>query len=127
MNDYTCVYFADNMGDIHAEGAAIQKNLQNNGIKIKKFTTFNVPQCIKDVYYDILFFDWGGMSMGNSLLESFCRVILKAAEEHPSRYFCMTSVFTKYAMIDACIEYTNIPGNIFLCEQDLIKVLTNEI
>ena len=45
-------------------------------------------------------FDWGGMSIGNSMLEHFCQYILDEAREHPSRIYIMASAFTRDAMED---------------------------
>jgi hypothetical protein len=69
--------------------------------------------------YDILFFDWGGMSIGNSILEHFCRHIYEQALERPGTAFVMVSYFTKEAMDDAIKEFgKDKPDNIFLEIED---------
>lgn len=49
-------------------------------ISLKKVKCFDIPQALDEIC-DILFFDWGGMSLGNSLMEHFCSYILKRAED----------------------------------------------
>lgn len=108
-------YFADLMGDINEEIEHLKlkvKNLIDIDMEIKQMES---PKF--DKKYDILFFDWGGMSMGNSLLESFCRELFKRAELYPGRIFIMTSSFTAYAMEDAIFHMGDSgvrPNNIYL-------------
>ena len=70
-------------------------------------------------YYDVLFFDWGGMSLGNDMLSHFCDYILKEAEENPSKMYVMASSFTSRAMKD-CAQMMRLndapdpPCNVFL-------------
>lgn len=73
-----------------------------------------------EIYFDILFFDWGGMCMGNSLLETFCEYILEHAEEHPSKLYVMCSTFTTRAMNEALIEMKNRPANVLLSVKEFI-------
>lgn len=76
----------------------------------------------RHIPYDILFFDWGGMSMGNSMLDHFCKYILEDAVDHPSVFYVMVSSMTKFAMKDAIEEFgPNIPANIFLSVPDFMK------
>jgi len=99
------VYWCDLNDDVENEAKFIKKQLADIGISRFNFLVHtNGPQILKDSF-DILFFDWGGMSMGNSLLEHFCDYILKHAEENPSRIYIMNSTFTAYAMRDAKEEY----------------------
>lgn len=63
---------------------------------------------------DTLFFDYGGMSIGNSLLETQCRYITKDAINNPNTNYVIVSQFTKYAMLDALKEFSERPHNIFL-------------
>ncbi len=93
------IYFGDLMGDLEEEKRIIQRKLFNGGIEFTNFTTTDEPPF--DQMYDILFFDWGGMSLGNSLLDTFCKEIIDIAEDNPSKYFVMTSTFTSEAMKDA--------------------------
>jgi len=61
-----------------------------------------------------LFFDWGGISVGNSMLEHFCRYIINHAEDHPGNVYVMTSQMTEAAMIDALSVIPDRPENIYL-------------
>jgi hypothetical protein len=79
---------------------------------------YDEPQCL-DGEFDVLFFDWGGMSLGNSLLESFCREIYNQAENQQNRFFVMVSSFTEEAMKDAVEEFgKERPFNLFLSVDD---------
>lgn len=92
--------------------------LERIGIDYKKVKLSDNVNLIEEGDYDILFFDWGGMSMGNSMLEHFCDRILKKARECPDKHFVMLSMFTKDAMRDAKNELDKeieeVPYNIFL-------------
>lgn len=109
------IYFADPIDPPADQVEAIIINpLIKKGIFFDKIECTDTPP-FKDIY-DILFFDWGGMSIGNSLLEHFCKYIIDFAKDYPSRYYIMTSTFTEAAMKDA-IDYlgSNIKiPNIFL-------------
>ncbi len=84
-----------------------------NPIECREF-----PDCLEEKF-DVLFFDWGGMSLGNSCMEHFCRYIYKHAEEHSSRFYVMVSSFTAEAMKDAIKEFgKDKPFNIFLNIED---------
>lgn len=88
-------------------------------IYIKKIQCFDTPEAL-DRNCDILFFDWGGMSLGNSCMQSFCRQILEYAENFPNRFYVMVSMFTKEAMKEAIVEFgKDKPYNIFLSVEDL--------
>lgn len=109
------IYFADPMNPPEDEvDMVIIKPLEKHGIKFEKIHCTERPP-FKEIY-DILFFDWGGMSMGNSLMESFCREIIKAAKDYPNRMFVMVSTFTGFAMKDALCEFCEDDAmfNIFL-------------
>lgn len=64
--------------------------------------------------FDYMFFDYGGMSLGNSMMESLCRHITREAEKYPARTFIIVSTFTSYAMRDAKDEFGSELPNIFL-------------
>jgi len=53
------------------------------------------------VKYDVLLFDWGGMSFGNSMLEHFSNRFIRCAEDRPSSYFVIISSMTKDAIDEA--------------------------
>jgi hypothetical protein len=118
-------YWYDLTGD-WKEDLVIQVNEPciENGIIIKKI----IPeagggQCLaKD--FDILFFDWGGMSVGNDCLQRFCRYILDDAENHTNRYYVMVSMFTEEAMKDAVMDFgKSKPFNVFLSVNKFAKWL----
>lgn len=79
-----------------------------------------------DEYYDVFFFDYGGLLPGSGgLMESFIRQIIKDSDEHPNRYYVMISSFTKEAMKDGIHEFgfdkNEKPFNIFLEVEDFVK------
>lgn len=100
------VYFADCM--FSGEITSIEQEwkeqvapmLKKEGIEFKKVTCSEAPPFDK-LPYEVLFFDWGGMSMGNGLLGSFCRQITREAADKPNTFYVMTSSFTQWAMEDA--------------------------
>lgn len=101
------LYFADLMGDIEQERKALELYLQSkvsNKIKVKSTDTPPFPGFDKERYFDVLLFDWGGMSIGNSMLEHFCNNIFEQARENESKLFIMTSTFTEEAMQDCILE-----------------------
>lgn len=108
------IYFADPFDPPEEEvHRIIIEPLAKKGILFEKIRCTEIPPFGQK--YDILFFDWGGMSMGNSLLENFCRGIIKEAENYPNRLYIMTSTFTEQAMKDALYEFKDIDlHNIFL-------------
>lgn len=71
-----------------------------------KYTHVDIPTFLDQDAgkFDVLFFDWGGMSIGNSMLEHYCRYIIEQAQNKPDVYYVMTSFMTSLAMKDA-MEY----------------------
>lgn len=91
----------------------IEEIFFENPIECREF-----PSCLEEDF-EVLFFDWGGMSLGNSLMEHFCSYIHKHAEEHPNRFYIMVSSFTSEAMKEAIEEFgKEKPFNLFLCIKD---------
>ena len=109
------IYFGDLMGNLEEERDHILSVLKQNEINIEIKIT-DIPPW--DEVFNILFFDWGGMSMGNSMLEHFCGNILDDAEYYPQRIYVMTSSFTEAAMKDALEGRSEIPPNVFLSLKD---------
>lgn len=93
------------------------------GIKFENVTCTDTPPFKES--YEILFFDWGGMSLGNSLLNSFCRQILQEAKDNPSIDYIMTSTFTSSAMKDAQLDFGEYLPNIYLTIEEYIKKINN--
>lgn len=119
----TAIYFGDIGGDIEEERGDIQKFLRSKGIYMKIKETDLPPW---EDYFDVLFFDWGGISVGNSMLEHFCRWIIEHAENNPGKVYVMTSVFTAEAMEDALHQMPDPPNNIYLNLKDpkTVRVLS---
>lgn len=68
--------------------------------------------------YSILFFDWGGMSLGNSMLDTFCDYITDEAKDNPSKDYIMSSQMTTYAMKDALDRFREVLPNVYLTVED---------
>ena len=117
------IYFGDLNGDLEEERDMIKGQLKDAGINVEIDIT-DVPPF--DDAFDVLFFDWGGMSIGNSMMEHFCREFLGMADECPNRIFVMVSMFTAMAMEDA-LEYVNRfddpPANLFLNLEKAIPLI----
>ena len=104
IRSHKVIYFADPFDPPTDEvERIIIYPLSKKGILFDKIKCTEIPPF--DEIYDILFFDWGGMSMGNSLLESFCDEIIKESIDYPNRMYVMTSTFTLQAMEDALATY----------------------
>lgn len=89
-------------GDIHPE-------FMKNGVKFSEVKFTESPPF--DENFDILLFDWGGMSLGNDMIGSLTRKIARDAVDFPSKLYVMVSSMSKWAMEDAKkegIEYPNI-------------------
>lgn len=125
------IYWCDiiDSEDPYGEIEIIKKKLLINGIDWDGgFRAYDFP--VLDKKFDVLFFDWGGMSLGNSLLESFCDEILEHAEEHPSKIYVMTSTFTESAMKDAMYQYGDRikdVSNVFLNIKSAIPYLKSQM
>lgn len=73
-------------------------------------------------HFDVLFFDYGGVGLGNSLLYDNLKYIIEHANDHPSRYYVMVSEMTTEAIKEIKEELgDNKPCNIFDCIDDFIK------
>lgn len=113
------IYFSDPMLSILVDTQeqefkiSVESPLEDKGILVNglmlKFRDY-YPQ---GESFDYMFFDWGGMSLGNSMMESLCRHIVREAELYPNRCFVVVSTFTEYAMKDALMELGAKQPNIF--------------
>lgn len=119
------VYFADPFMSIGCNSLRDEFNQQVGNHLEAEGITFRYVVCTseppfrtvkKPLKYSILFFDWGGASYGNSMLDSYCRVVLREASENPNILYVLTSTLTKYAMKDALVEFGegNVPANLFM-------------
>lgn len=99
---------------------SVESPLEDRGILIDGLRLVLTDMYPRGEKYDYLFFDYGGMSLGNSLMESFCREIVRDADRYPNRTYIVVSTFTSYAMKDAKEEFgTDLP-NIFLSISDFV-------
>lgn len=121
------LYFHDHTENLELEVECIKKRLQEKTGLQPEIETTDIPP-FDDKYYDVLFFDWGGMSIGNSMLEKFCEYIVNQAEEKPNRIYIMTSLFTRDAMKDVLSRYeeNSIPKNVFLEINDTCAEILRE-
>lgn len=91
----------------------IKPELEKHGLLFNKVICTDIPP-FKETY-DILLFDYGGMSIGNDMLGHLCRHINREAVDKPNTYYVMVSSFTKQAMQDAIQLFgKEKPTNIFL-------------
>lgn len=118
------IYFADPGGNIKEERDDIIAELLGLlPLKKIKIKATDIPPWKEK--FDILFFDWGGLSLGNSMLEHFCRWIIKIAEDNPGRVFVMCSIMTEAAMKDALEEFGDKkPSNIYLDIKSAVTALS---
>lgn len=116
------LFFLDLMGGMYAgktpEDEVVEHIAQliDKGIHIKDYKLVEYPPFRGREQFDYLFFDWGGMSVGNSCLDSFSRYFLQDAEENPDKLYIVISDMTKDAVIDAQREFAGkeLPKNVFL-------------
>ena len=121
MRAARCLYFCDidSIKPIDEWELLRRGFLEVHGIMVDKPACTIAPPFGDDApAFDVLFFDWGGMSIGNSLLEHFCRYIVEDARAKPERLYLMVSDFTARAMRDFESELTaskeELPENVFL-------------
>jgi hypothetical protein len=114
------IYFSDPMFSMLVDTPeqefkeCVESPLENRGILVDGLRLSLTDMYPRNERYDYLFFDYGGMSIGNSLMESLCREIVRDADRYPNKTYIVVSTFTGYAMKDAKDEFgTNLP-NIFL-------------
>ena len=126
MNVQKVIYFCDPLltEDIDSEQQeyeeTIAKRLMLDGIEFKNVNC-TTNSAVIDEMCDVFFFDWGGMSLGNSCLESFSRLILRQACDRPNTYYVMVSLFTQRAMEDAIEDFgESKPVNLLLNLNDFI-------
>ncbi len=104
----------------------VAEKAREYGIEFENVTCVESPPFGES--YSILFFDWGGMSIGNSMLNSFCRQIIEEAGDRPSVDYVMTSRMTTDAMKDALKYYAEVDKvpNIYLTVDQYLEKLKHE-
>ena len=122
------IYFADPMFCLDIQTVEeeytqmIAPELANFDIEFLNIKS-TTDSMVLDEFCDVFFFDYGGMSLGNSLLESFTRYVLRFALDFPNRYYVMVSRFTELAMKEALEDFgKDKPYNIFLTIESFCKV-----
>lgn len=85
---------------------------EKNSINFKNIQVFDSPKAFTESC-GIFMFDWGGMSVGNNVLEHFIRWLIKNALDNPGTDFVLLSRFTDYAYRDY-LEY--------LTEEEKVKL-----
>lgn len=106
----------------------VEEPCKKYGIGFKEIKKTDVGPKVLNESFDVLFFDWGGMSIGNNMVYHFCRYILKYAEDNPNKYFIMVSAFTREAMKDAVDAFgEEKPFNVFLSIKEFAEFLQNYI
>ena len=98
----------------------VESPLEDRGILIDGLRLTLTDMYPRGEKYDYLFFDYGGMSLGNSLMESFCREIVRDADMYPNRTYIVVSTFTSYAMKDAQEDFGKDLPNVFLSISDFV-------
>ena len=101
----------------------VESPLEDRGILIDGLRLTLTDMYPRGEKYDYLFFDYGGMSLGNSLMESFCREIVRDADMYPNRTYIVVSTFTSYAMKDAKDDFGKDLPNVFLSISDFVSFI----
>jgi len=92
-----------------------------NNIYFINLNVFDTPQAFEESF-EIFMFDWGGMSLGNSMLEHFIRRLYKLAEENPNKDFILLSRFTKDAYEDMLDKSHSNLENIYTIYSYILKL-----
>lgn len=122
----TALFFLDAIGSgdqtPQEEMQSIIKELKSEGVKFTDTYLTESPPFRGEKSFDYLFFDWGGMSLGNSMLQHFARYLLKDAEDNPSKFYIMVSRMTADAVRDALCEMKGkeIPFNVFFTMKEFV-------
>lgn len=124
VSDPMLSYFVENQHqEFHeiVENPLLNRNILVNGKRLRLHEWY--PQ---GENFDYMFFDWGGMSVGNNIMETYCRLIAKEAKDYPSRIWIVVSTFTSYAMEEAIEEFGNENHNIFTSIDDFASYFNNQ-
>jgi len=68
-------------------------------IKLTNVTVYSTSKAFLQSF-DVFMFDWGGMSLGNDMMEHFIRRLYKSADNHPNKDYVLLSRMTQEAYSD---------------------------
>jgi hypothetical protein len=94
----------------------------NANITFSDIKIFDNPNAFTESF-DIFMFDWGGMSLGNSMLDHFIRYLYKMANDNPNKDFVLLSRFTERAYEDYERDSNGELENIYNTERFIDKLL----
>ncbi|MAF43731.1 MAG: hypothetical protein Unbinned7913contig1002_18 [Prokaryotic dsDNA virus sp.] len=126
---YRFVYLGDYLGDLNEECNDIKVEIQ---LKLsisnsKPIVIKIIKQYPKALDFDVLFFDWGGASIGNSMMDHYCRDFIRDAKENSNKLFVMTSTMTAQYMGEELDNYLpedrKLISNIFLNITDALPYI----
>jgi len=122
------MYFCDPSGIVEPEIdflVNVQNVCRKSEIEFINIHYTDEPEFRDTLNYSVLFFDWGGMSFGNSMLQHFIYEIIEVAKENPSKLYVMSSQFTSYATkeILETLKEEEIPTNLFVDVQEFCNFL----
>jgi hypothetical protein len=100
-----------------------KKEFEIDGIVFDNIIILDTPKAFEESF-SIFMFDWGGMSLGNSMFEYLIRELYELAEENPSKDFVLLSIFTKRAYEDMIDHQHEKLENIYTIDS-YIKLLKN--
>ena len=126
-----CIYYADYGGNPEEECDYIIEYYQVRGfdLDILNLIAGRRLQHWQDKYFDIMFFDYGGLLPGcSSLIEHECDNVIRYAEENPSKLIVITSLFTSNMLNDRIMHgeiglLDGKPANILMKMEELIDYL----
>lgn len=109
-------------GGDHEEDIVKVKKVLSQNLEEYDFEAYDTPE-YADKFFDVLLFDWGGMSLGNEMLDWFSRNIIEYIREHPSKIVVIISEMTKWAFEDAMREFENEEIQVFYGLEQYLKYL----
>lgn len=106
----------------HEEDIVKVKEVLNLNLTGYDFDAYETPE-YANKYFDVLLFDWGGMALGNQMLDWFSRDIIEYMREHPSKAVVIISEMTKWAFEDAMRELESEDIQVFYGLNEYLKYL----
>lgn len=118
---YFCDPVSDNKDLLTTYRRMLERWMNVPKLKIPSYSTV----AVLDKNFDILLFDYGGsyiIGLGRDVID----LIIRHAEDHPSRYYVLTSAFTAAAVNDCAKRYHDLPANIVFGMDELYPIITCE-